>query len=183
MMLPIQGPLGLALGVVFGVMFGVLLQKGRVAEYNVIVNQFRLKDFTVLRVILTAIFVGGIGVLALHHMGYASYHIKEANMLGVSLGGALFGVGMVVYGYCPGTGVAAMGSGSLHAAVGFLGMLVGGILYALTYGWVKARILSVASLGKIRFPDITNIPDLIWFMILAVIVVGVFTLIPRLEKR
>src|SRR5450759_3836941 len=93
-------------------LFGVLLHRGGVANYNVIVNQFRFRDFTVLKIMFTAIIVGGLGVLVLHGAGHAQYHIKPANMLGVVLGAALFGVGMVLYGYCPGTGIAAIATGS-----------------------------------------------------------------------
>ena len=160
-----------------GIVFGVLLHRGGVANYNVIVNQFRFKDFTVLKVMFTAIIVGGIGVLLLKNTGHAQYHIKPANMLGVALGATLFGVGMVLYGYCPGTGVAAMATGSLHAMVGFAGMLVGGVLYALSFTWVEAHIQTVAVLGKVRLSDITGVPDWGWFVILSAIAGVVFWLV------
>jgi uncharacterized protein len=183
MVIPITGPASLILAVVFGFAFGLLLQRGRVANYDTIVNQFRLKDFTVLKVMFTAIVVGGIGVLVLHQTGHAAYHIKPANMLGVVLGAGLFGVGMVMYGYCPGTGVAAVATGSVHALIGFAGMLAGGILYALSFTWVNEHILNVASLGKVRLPDITGIPDWIWFVILATVAAVVFFTIERLTPE
>lgn len=183
MTLPITGTPALFLAIGFGFLFGLLLQRGRVANYDTIVNQFLLKDFTVLKVMFTAIIVGGIGVLVLHAMGHANYHIKPANMLGVTLGAAIFGVGMVTYGYCPGTGVAAVGTGSLHALVGFLGMLVGGIVYAMSFEWVSAKILSVAALGKVRLPDVTGIADWVWFVILIAIAAVIFPLLERLPRR
>lgn len=183
MNLPITGTASLFLAVLFGAIFGFLLHRGRVTDYNVIVNQFRFKDFTVLKVMLTAILVGGIGVLALHQAGYAQYDIKPAQMLGVILGSALFGVGMVLYGYCPGTGVAAIATGSIHALVGAAGMLVGGILYALSFNWVKAHILPIADLGKARLSTLTNIPDWAWFLLLAAIAATVFTLLERLPTK
>jgi uncharacterized membrane protein YedE/YeeE len=131
----------------------------------------------------TAIVVGGIGVLVLHRLGYAAYHIKPANMLGVVLGAGIFGVGMVTYGYCPGTGIAAVATGSVHALVGFAGMLVGGILYALSFSWVNEHILGVAALGKVRLPDVTRIADWIWFIILAAVAAIVFYAIERLMPK
>lgn len=165
------------LAIPMGILFGVLLHRGGVSNYNVIVNQFRFKDFTVLKIMFTAIIVGGIGVLLLKNTGHAQYHIKPANLLGVSLGAALFGVGMVLYGYCPGTGVAAMATGSIHAMIGFAGMMVGGVFYALSFPWVETHIQKVAALGKVRLPDITGIPDWGWFVILTVIAAIVFWLI------
>ena len=179
MTLPITGNAAMGLAVVLGAVFGFLLHRGRVTYYNVIVNQFRLRDFTVMKVMLTAILVGGVGVLALHAAGWASYHIKPAEMLAVSAGAAIFGVGMVVYGYCPGTGVAAIATGSVHALVGFVGMLAGGILYALSFPWVRDHVLPVRSLGKVRLPDVTALPDWAWFVILAAIVGVAFYFIER----
>jgi len=157
----------------------LLLQRGRVANYNTIVNQFLLKDFTVLKVMFTAIIIGGIGVLVLHQAGHAAYHIKPANMLGVVLGAGIFGAGMVLYGYCPGTGIAAVATGSVHALAGFAGMLVGGILYALSFSWVNQHILSVAALGKLRLPEVTGIADWAWFAILVAVAAVVFAAIER----
>jgi uncharacterized protein len=182
MTLPITGETARWLAIPFGMLFGVLLHRGGVANYNVILNQFRFRDFTVLKIMLTAIVVGGFGVWALHGMGHAQYQIKPANLLGVALGAALFGVGMVLYGYCPGTGVAAIATGSLHALVGFAGMLAGAVLYALSFPWVEKHIQPVAALGKVRLPDITGIPDWAWLTILLTIAGGVFWLLERGAK-
>jgi uncharacterized membrane protein YedE/YeeE len=162
------------LAIPMGILFGLLLHRGGVANYNVIVNQFRFKDFTVLKIMFTAIIVGGLGVLVLKGMGQAQYHIKPANLLGVGLGAALFGVGMVLYGYCPGTGVAAMATGSVHALAGFGGMLLGAILYALSFTWVETNIQKVAAYGKVRLPDVTGVPDWGWFALLIVLAAGIF---------
>lgn len=188
MNLPVTGTASLVLAVLFGAVFGVLLHRGGVTSYNVIVNQFRLRDFTVLRVMLTAVIVGGIGVLVLHSLSsggkpLANYHIKSAQMLGVLLGSGIFGVGMVLYGYCPGTGVAAIATGSLHALVGAVGMLVGGMAYAMSFNWVNENVLKVADLGKKRLPDVVPLPDWAWFVGLLVIAAVVFALLRKLESR
>ncbi len=180
---PVTGPAALVAAVVLGAVFGLLLHRGGVASYDVIVNQFRFRDFTVLKIMFTAIIVGGLGVLALHSAGLANYHIKATNLLGVVLGAAIFGVGMVLYGYCPGTGIAAAASGSLHGLVGLAGLLVGGTLYAFSYPWIAQTILPVGALGKVRLPDVTGIPALAWFGLLVGIAAVVFTLIEKAERR
>mgnify|MGYP004136876501 CR=1 FL=1 len=55
-------PFMIVAGLLTGVVFGVLLQKAHVTRYEVIVGQFLFKDFTVLKVMLTAIVVGAVGV-------------------------------------------------------------------------------------------------------------------------
>ncbi|MCP5535636.1 MAG: YeeE/YedE family protein [Akkermansiaceae bacterium] len=151
---------GLIVAAVLGALFGVLLHKGRVTNYNVIVNFFRLKDLTVLKVMFTAVVVGGIGVSVMISSGLAEgWHIKPTLVLGIVLGAAIFGVGMTLYGYCPGTGVAAVATGSLHALVGMLGMLAGGVAYALSYPWMKTNILGIGDFGKIRISDLLPLDD------------------------
>lgn len=180
---PVTGSPALVAAIVLGAIFGVLLHRGGVANYNVIVNQFRFRDFTVLKIMLTAIIVGGVGVLALNSAGLANYHIKPANMLGIVSGAAIFGVGMVLYGYCPGTAIAAAASGSLHGLVGLAGLLVGGTLYAFSFPWIATNILPVAALGKVRLPDVTGVPALVWFVALIALALTVFFFIARVERR
>ncbi|MFM8336935.1 MAG: YeeE/YedE thiosulfate transporter family protein [Opitutaceae bacterium] len=179
---PVAGPSALFAAVLLGAAFGFLLHRGGVASHAVIVNQFRFRDFTVLKIMLTAIVVGGIGVLALNSAGFANYHIKAANLLGVVLGGGVFGIGMVVLGYCPGTAIAAAAGGSAHAVAGLAGALVGGVLYAFSFPWISAKILPVGALGKVRLPDVTGVPAWIWFAGLAVGAFAIFRVIERHER-
>ena len=169
-------------GLLFGFLFGVLLHRGGVTDYNVIVKQFLFRDFTVLKVMLTAIVVGGVGLYFLQGQEITNWHIKPATMLAVVLGAVLFGIGMVIYGYCPGTGVAAIGTGKLDALVGFFGMLVGAALYALSYNWLAANILPIADLGKKRLPELTSLPEWVWYVGLVGMAAVVFALVSRFEK-
>ena len=173
-MFPIAGNLALLLAVVFGATFGWLLHRGRVTDYDTIVNQFRLRDFTVLKVMVTAIVVGGIGVFVLVQLGGAKLQVRDANMLGTIAGAAIFGVGIVLYGYCPGTGLAAVGTGSVHALVGVLGMLIGAIAYALSFDWVRDNVLSVWKLGPMTLSDVAGLPPVAMLFGLAVAAVGLF---------
>ena len=177
------GPGGLGLALLIGAAFGFLLHRGRVTSCNVIVNQFRLKDWTVLKVMLTAIIVGGVGVMVMADAGLAKYAPKDANLLGVALGAALFAVGMVIYGYCPGTALAAIATGSVHAFVGALGMIAGAILYALSFDWVKAHILNVAAMGKIRLPDLIGVSPGTIFAGLTIFAIAFFVWAERQQRQ
>ncbi len=53
-----DSPTKLLLGLVTGILFGVLLQKGRVSKFEAIVGQFLFKDWTVVRMMGTAVVVG-----------------------------------------------------------------------------------------------------------------------------
>lgn len=173
-------PTTLLLGAIAGLIFGFLLQKGGVTNFGVIVNQFRLKDFTVLKVMMTAIIVGGLGIYGMRAIGMdVAMHIKATAILGNALGGLIFGVGMALLGYCPGTAVAAIGSGSRHAIFGLLGMLIGAAIYAEIYPWLNEHVLGIGNIGKVTIPDQIHISP---FVILIPLAIAAALLMPRLAS-
>ncbi|MDB5510228.1 MAG: hypothetical protein JWL93_2697, partial [Hyphomicrobiales bacterium] len=115
--------------------------------------------------------------------GYAQFHIKPADLLAVSLGAAIFGVGMVLYGYCPGTALAAIGGGSVHALVGAFGMLLGGILYALSFDWVSANILPVGAMGKVQLTQVTGLGAPAIFIALSAVALIFFAVLETIARR
>ncbi len=179
----ISGNDALLMAVIFGSIFGALLHFGGVTRYNTIVRQFLFQDFTVLKIMFTAIVVGGAAIAILQPMGLVNLHVKPALMPGVIYGALIFGVGMVLYGYCPGTAVAATASGSLHAAFGFLGMIAGGIAYALSYPWITEKLFTWGKLGKISLPEISGVPAPAWVLLLAVVAGVVYWLIETKGPR
>lgn len=144
----------LALGLMFGVAFGFLLQKSGVAKYEVLMGQLLLTDFTVIRVMLTAIAVGMIGIFSLRALGLVELHVKPTRYAANITGGLLFGVGLGLVGYCPGTGVAALGQGNYDAIAGILGLLAGSYFYAETSGYLSSTIQKIGNRGRIMLPDL-----------------------------
>jgi uncharacterized protein len=175
--------LKLLLGLFTGLLFGFLLQKGHVSKFPVIVGQFLLRDFTVLKVMLTAIVVGGVGVYALKAMGLASLHVKPAQLAAIAIGGVVFGVGMALLGYCPGTGVAAAAEGHRDALFGVLGMLAGSALFAEFYRPLTATVTNWWNLGPVTLPELTGLPAWLLLAVLAVGSVALFRGLERLERR
>lgn len=166
-----DSPEKLALGLVTGIIFGFLLQKGRVAKFQVIVGQFLLRDWTVVKVMATAVIVGAIGVYALLAMEAVSLHIKPMLLGGVLIGAVLFGIGMAVLGYCPGTSVAACGEGRRDAMVGVLGMLCGAGLFVALYPVLQPVIKGLGDLGKITVPETLGVSP--WLIIGVLVIAGI----------
>ncbi|MCK5775306.1 MAG: YeeE/YedE family protein [Bacteroidales bacterium] len=122
---------------IFGVLFGAIMQYGRLNKNDVISGMATLEDYTVIKTIGLAI---GIGIILLGleiGIGIADYHIKPFVLGGVILGGLLFGIGMAILGYCPGTLAISLGEGSIDAFVGILGGLLGGLVYTLVLPFVN----------------------------------------------
>jgi hypothetical protein len=169
-----ESPDKLVLGFLTGVIFGFLLQKGRVAKFEVIVGQFLLRDWTVVKTMGTAVVVGAIGVYALIAANAASLHIRPALLGGVLIGAVCFGVGMAVFGYCPGTSVAGCGEGRRDAMVGVVGMLAGAAAFVAAYPALQPLIKGMGDWGKITLPEVTHTSPWLWIGGLALIGLGGF---------
>ena len=182
-MFSFDSPLNLVYGIITGLLFGFLLSRGGLTRYRVIVGQFLLKDNTVLKTMLTAVVVGSIGVWAMHQFGGVALQVKATTVAANVVGGLLFGFGMVLLGYCPGTGVAALGDGSRHAIFGLLGMVAGAAVYAEVYPAISGNLLTVGSLGKITFPDVTGLSPWLFVIVLALAAVGFFGWLRKVERR
>lgn len=172
-----EDPAKLFLGLITGILFGFLLQKGQVAKYSVILGQLLLRNWTVAKIMGTAIIVGSVGVYALQSMGWTKLEIKPA-AFGAVIGGAiLFGVGMAVLGYCPGTTVAACGEGRRDAMVGLLGMILGATAYVWSYGPLRTWAAQFGDWGKVTVPQLTHTSPWLWIAILSILLVaGAFLL-------
>lgn len=146
--------------ILFGLAFGFLLQKGGVAKYNVLIGQLLLQDFTVLKIMMTAVVVGMVGIFTLNRFAKVNLHIKPTKLGPQSIGGLLFGIGFALIAYCPGTGAAALGQGSWDVLFGMAGLIAGSYLYAELSGWLKKTVETWGERGKIVIPDLFKIPRL-----------------------
>lgn len=167
-------------GVVAGFIFGFLLQRGNLAKFNIIVNQLLLRNFTVFKVLLTAIIVGGFGIHTMFYLRLIGMTVGSTLLVGNVVGGLIFGAGMAILGYCPGTCIAACGAGSKDALWGLLGMFAGGAIYAEVYPSVKDQLFSVGNFGLLTLSSITGLPSHIILGLLSIIAIVSFV---ALEKR
>ncbi len=161
----------LLFGLGFGILFGFLLHKGGVTKYDVIVGQLLLIDFTVVKVMLSAVATGMIGIYFMKSMGWIKLSLKGGSVGMNVIGALIFGVGFAVLGYCPGTIAGAIGNGYLDAIVGGLaGILMGTWIFAVMYPKLKDGILKKGDFGDITLPRLFKLNE--W-----VVVVPAFALI------
>lgn len=163
----------LAIGLFIGIGFGFLLQKGGVTRYDVIVGQLLLADFTVFKVMASAVIVGMVGVHLLKSLGLASLHPKAGSWGSSALGGLIFGVGFGLLGYCPGTAAGAVGQGSIDALLGGVGgILLGAGIFAWRYPSLEERVLRRGEFGDKTIPEILGVNP--WMVVIptALILLG-----------
>jgi uncharacterized protein len=116
---------------VLGFLFGAALQYAKLNRYNVISGMATLENYAVAKAIATAIGAGVIIIAIEIGLGFASYHVKPILLGGIAIGGVIFGTGMAILGYCPGTLPVSLGEGSVDALIGIIGGLAGGLLYTV----------------------------------------------------
>ncbi len=164
-----------------GLAFGFLLNKAGLTKYNKIVNVYRFTDMGVLKFMMTALVVAMSGLYALKALGVLTFpNVPGTYIVGNLVGGLIFGVGMALAGYCPGTCVAGAGEGKLDYLVpGLLGFLTGAVIYGLTYQQVFPTISAVANYGSAIIPDLWHVNAFLFITLFAAISLFLFYLIER----
>ncbi|MDW7680988.1 MAG: YeeE/YedE thiosulfate transporter family protein [bacterium] len=151
-------------GLAFGIVFGFLLHKGGATKYDVIIGQLLLTDFTVLKIMLSAVLTGMIGIYAMKTLGWVELYPKSGSVGKNIIGGLIFGIGFAVLGYCPGTIAGAIGNGYLDALVGGVaGILIGAGLFAALYPRLNQGILIKGDFGDVTLPRLFKVND--WLIV------------------
>jgi uncharacterized protein len=167
-------------GLVFGILFGFLLQKGAATKYDVIIGQLLLTDHTVLKIMLSAVLTGMLGIYLMKTLGWVKLNPKSGSMGANIIGGLIFGVGFAVLGYCPGTVAGAIGNGYLDAlAGGLVGILIGSGTFAALYPRLKSGILKKGDYGNMTLPQLFKVND---WVVVAPVAILIFLLLVELER-
>jgi hypothetical protein len=167
----------MVLGVITGIAFGFLLQKGGVTEYDVILGQLLLTDFTVVKVMLSAVVVGMIGIYAMKSAGFVRLHCKAGTVGATVTGGLVFGAGFALLGYCPGTAAGAVGAGAFDALIGMAGMVFGAGIFARLYPRIENSVFNQGAFPADTIPELLGVRPGIVVVIVALVITGLLYLI------
>ena len=172
---------------VCGALFGYVLENAGFGSPNKLTAQFKLTDWSVFKVMFTAIVVAAVGLYGLKVAGLINpdnVFVPTSLLVASAIGGALVGSGFAVGGYCPGTSVVGLFSGRLDALVFVIGLLLGTFVFAGVYG---PAIEAVMSLGEVEggdtFTDAWGISEITMLGILGAALVAVFYAGSWFERR
>jgi uncharacterized membrane protein YedE/YeeE len=175
----------LGLAVVFGFFFGLSLERGGLGNPHKLTGVFYLRDFTVPKVMFTAMVVASLGLSLLGDLRLLDMErvwIVPTFFWPQISGGALFGVGFVVSGYCPGTAMAGFATGRLDALITIVGAGVGSLLFAVLFPGLEGFYLS-SNMGAATLPKLAGVNH--WVVIFPVVALagGMFYFMERYEKK
>lgn len=177
---------GVAAGLLAGFLFGYVLENAGFGSPRKLSAQFRLTDWSVFKVMFTAVIVAAVGLWlskAFGWIGADSYYVATPFYWAMALGGLLIGAGFALAGYCPGTSAVGLAGGRLDALVFILGMVLGTALFAATFGSLDGLYYAAEGPEGQTLMDLLGIPE--WLILLVLIALGWagFRLGGRLEAK
>ncbi len=177
---------GLASGLLCGFLFGYVLENAGFGSPCKLTAQFRLSDWSVFKVMFTAIVVAAIGLYLLETAGLVNINnvfVPPAYLGAVAIGGALIGAGFAVGGYCPGTSVVGIFSGRLDALLFGVGMVAGTAGFASVFDAIENLTYAGDTGGTDTLMAALGIPEWQILLVLVVAAILVFIIGARLERR
>jgi len=115
------------------------------------------------------------------------YGIKDFFVFGVVVGGLLFGVGVGLAGYFPGTIWIALGQGRRDAIYAVFGGLLGALTWSLIFGAARGFFWNTFNYGPITWYSIFGIKSHLEIfgtsLVFGAILLGMFLFLPRYPKQ
>lgn len=174
-----------ASGLLCGALFGYVLESAGFGSPCKLTAQFRLSDWSVFKVMFTAIVVAAFGLTLLESIDLLSadeLYVPPSFLGAAALGGALVGAGFAVGGYCPGTSVVGLFSGRLDALAFLVGLLVGTAGFAGTFDALEAWT-TAGEVAPTTLPEALHVSAWIVDGAMLLAAVAVFWFGSRMERR
>ncbi len=178
-------PAAWAAAAAIGAAFGFWLERAGFGSSRRLAGIFYLQDFAVVQVMFTAVVtallaLGLLSVTGLADLG--ALHRIETSYGPQILGGAIFGAGFVLGGWCPGTALVGAASGKLDAVAFLVAAGAGSLVYAGAFD-ALAPLRDVGVCGAVSLPEVLGVrPGLLTVGVVAM-AVAMFALISRAGHR
>jgi uncharacterized membrane protein YedE/YeeE len=168
-----------------GIAMGFLIQRVRASSPAVILQNLRLENLSIIKFMATTIAVGMLAVYTLDLFVPELLHfdIKPTYLVGVGLGGLIFGVGFGLGGYCPGTCVVGIGEGRRDAWFALAGGIVGALVFTLVYTTAIQPIVQMLDFGKITVQSLLHVPAILPAVVIGVLFLVVVAKLPTQVKK
>jgi uncharacterized membrane protein YedE/YeeE len=162
--------------IVLGFFFGFFLERAGFGSSLKLTSQFYFRDWSVLKVMFTAIVVAMLGLIALTLAGWldmGAVYVPDAFVGPQIVGGLLLGAGFILGGFCPGTSVAAAATGKLDGLAFIGGILFGIFAFGLAEPAIHGFNMS-GGLGPLTLPQWLNTTAGVVAFFIVVVAVGAF---------
>ena len=182
-LLALSGPVS---GLLLGFGFGFVLERAGFGSGCKLTAQFRLTDWSVFKVMFTAIVFAAVGIYVLELAGWVkadAIYVPAPYLWAVVTGGVLIGAGFAIGGYCPGTSAVGLMTGRFDALVFFAGLFIGTFAFAHLFPWLDQLTTAGEFTAGDRLPNALGVPEWLVLAVLVAAAIGVFYLGGWFERR
>lgn len=175
---------GLAVALILGIAFGWWLERGGLGHAPKLAAQFSGTDWTVMRVMFTAIVTAMLGLFWLGRLGLldvARVYVQPTYILPQLAGGLIFGAGFAVAGLCPGTACVSAATGRLDGAAVIVGMLSGVFVFH-ELSSVLQGFTEQSAAGALTVPALLHLQDGTVVLLVVLLAVVACTVAARIER-
>jgi len=142
-------------------------------------------DFTVLRVFFTATITAMVGLLYFNYMGWIDLsliYFPSTYVTAIIVGGLIMGLGFILGGYCPGTGMTAVAIGKLDGWAFAIGLYLGIFIFSEAFPVFEKLYLSNA-LGRVKITETLGIESGVFVLLFIVLAIIAFVIASWVRKR
>jgi len=168
-----------------GIAFGFALERAGLGSARKLIGQFYGTDFTVFKVMFSAIVTAMLGAFWLSRLGIVDLsrvYLPETWLLPQLAGGLIFGIGFVIAGLCPGTSCVAAASGRGDGAMVVLGMFAGVLVTGFAFAPLR-DFYSSTSRGALTLPEVLHVPYGVVVCAVVFVALAGFAAAERIERR
>ncbi len=174
----------LVIAILIGIGFGFFLEQAGFGSARKLAAQFYFRDMTVFKVMFTAIVTAMVGVFYLGWLGWLDIsliYLTPTYITPQVVGGLILGLGFVVGGYCPGTGMASLSTGRVDGMIYILGVFAGIFVFGESFSLWKDFYVS-GKMGQITLYELTGIPYGVIMFLVILMAIGGFIGAEKVEK-
>ena len=169
--------------IVMGFAFGFVLERTGFTRSQLIADTFYFKNIAVPKIMGVTVITTATWFILFAWMGWidlSALYTPATYVWPYLVGGLLFGVGMVMAGYCPGTAVAGLGTGKSDALVFLLGLFLGMFAYFILYPMIEG-FASSGNLGILKLHDLFGGNEYTSYILTVALEIGIILFLMLLQ--
>ena len=141
---------------IMGITFGFVLERTGFTRSKLISGTFYFTSLAVPKIMGTTVITAATWFIIFSWLGWIDINqlfTPATYIWPYVVGGLMFGAGMVMAGYCPGTAVAGVGTGKTDALVFLVGVVAGMFVYFLIYPFIS-DFANSSNMGVLKLQDL-----------------------------
>jgi len=170
-------------GLLVGIIMGALIQRVGASNPRMILASLRLENLTIIKFMATTIAVAAIVTYVLNLGMPMHLDVKPFYVLGVAVGGLIFGAGFAISGYCPGTCVVGIGEGRKDGWVTLAGGIVGATVFTVVYRLLEPVLVKPMNYGRITWADVFGVSPVVVAIVMGALFLAAVKVMPTIRSK